>query len=162
CELALACHYRVASDQADIGLPEVKLGLIPGAGGTQRLPRLIGIRAALDIILQGKSVKASKARRLGLVDEVVPPAILLEVAKKRAGERARGERSRERAAAKLDAERLQELALEQNALGRRVLFGQAEKMLKKKTGGHYPAPLAALEAVRTGYEDGEEAGYALE
>jgi 3-hydroxyacyl-CoA dehydrogenase/enoyl-CoA hydratase/3-hydroxybutyryl-CoA epimerase len=162
CELALACHYRVASEQADIGQPEVKLGLIPGAGGTQRLPRLIGIRAALDIILQGKSVKASKARRLGLVDEVVPLPILLDVAKKRALELASGERSRKRPAHKLDAERLQEMALEQNPIGRRVLFAQAEKMLKKKTGGHYPAPLAALEAVRTGYEDGDDAGYALE
>src|SRR5262249_7735162 len=86
CELLLACHYRVASEQADIGQPEVKLGLIPGAGGTQRLPRLIGIRAALDIILQGKSVKANKARKLGLVDEIVPAPILLQIAQKRANE----------------------------------------------------------------------------
>jgi 3-hydroxyacyl-CoA dehydrogenase/enoyl-CoA hydratase/3-hydroxybutyryl-CoA epimerase len=162
CELALACHYRVASEQLEIGQPEVKVGLIPGAGGTQRLPRLIGIRAALDIILAGKSVKAPKARRLGLVDDVVPQPILLEVAKLRALELASGKRSRERSHGKLSPERLQELALEQNPLGRRLLFSQAKKQLASKTGGHYPAPPAALEAVRKGYEDGEDAGYALE
>src|SRR5262249_3004596 len=101
CELALACHYRVASEQADIGQPEVKLGLIPGAGGTQRLPRLIGIRAALDIILQGKSVKAQKARKLGLVDEVVPLPILLDVARRRAAELAEG-KAPQKPAAKLN------------------------------------------------------------
>src|SRR3954464_2544942 len=81
---------RVAADTATLGQPEVQLGIIPGAGGTQRLPRLIGIAQALDIILAGKSVKASKARKLGLVDEVVPKAILLEVARKRALELANG------------------------------------------------------------------------
>ncbi|HJZ86175.1 MAG TPA: fatty acid oxidation complex subunit alpha FadJ [Polyangia bacterium] len=162
CELALASHYRIATEQAELGLPEAKLGLIPGAGGTQRLPRLIGIRAALEIILQGRSVKAAKARKLGLVDEVVPHPILLEVAHKRAGELARGERTRAEPRGRLDAERLQELALEDNPIGRRVLFAQARKRVQKETGGHYPAPQAALEAVQMGYEDGEEAGYAAE
>src|SRR5918999_4617699 len=77
-ELALACHYRIATDhpKTQLGLPEVQLGLIPGAGGCQRLPRLIGARAALDMILTGRSERASKALRLGLVDEVVAPSIL--------------------------------------------------------------------------------------
>ena len=77
-ELALACHYRVATDhpKTQLGLPEVQLGLIPGAGGCQRLPRLIGARAALDMILTGKSERGAKALRLGLVDELVPPSIL--------------------------------------------------------------------------------------
>src|SRR5512134_252194 len=81
-ELALACHYRIASDhhKTQLGLPEVQLGLIPGAGGCQRLPRLVGVRAALDMILAGKSERAAKALRLGLVDEVVPPSILRPVA----------------------------------------------------------------------------------
>ncbi|MDF3053859.1 MAG: multifunctional fatty acid oxidation complex subunit alpha, partial [Geminicoccaceae bacterium] len=81
-ELALACHYRIATDhpKTQLGLPEVQLGLIPGAGGCQRLPRLIGARAALDMILTGKSERASKALRLGLVDEVVPRSILRQVA----------------------------------------------------------------------------------
>ena len=77
-EMALACHYRVATDhpKTQLGLPEVQLGLLPGAGGCQRLPRLIGLRAALDMILTGKSERAAKALRLGLVDEVVPRSIL--------------------------------------------------------------------------------------
>ena len=81
-ELALACHYRVATDhpKTQLGLPEVQLGLLPGAGGCQRLPRLIGLRAALDMILTGKSERAAKALRLGLVDEVVPRSILLRTA----------------------------------------------------------------------------------
>ena len=85
-EVALACTYRIATDdrRTQLGQPEVQLGLIPGAGGTQRLPRLIGIAEALDLILTGKSVRASKARRLGLVDEVVPRPILLDVARRRA------------------------------------------------------------------------------
>src|SRR5918994_2488243 len=77
-ELALACHYRIATDhqKTQLGLPEVQLGLIPGAGGCQRLPRLIGARAALDMILTGKTERASKAYGLGLVDELVPSSIL--------------------------------------------------------------------------------------
>ena len=84
-ELALACHYRVATDhpKTQLGLPEVQLGLIPGAGGCQRLPRLIGARAALDMILTGKSERGAKALRLGLVDELVPPSILRATARRR-------------------------------------------------------------------------------
>jgi 3-hydroxyacyl-CoA dehydrogenase len=69
-EVALACHYRIASPAAQVGLPEVKLGIVPGAGGTQRLPRLIGIPAALDLITSGRSVKADEAVKLGIIDEV--------------------------------------------------------------------------------------------
>ena len=81
-EFALACRYRVATDhpKTQIGLPEIQLGILPGAGGCQRLPRLIGARAALDMILAGKSERAAKAFRLGIVDELVPPAILQDVA----------------------------------------------------------------------------------
>ncbi|CDZ32298.1 Enoyl-CoA hydratase/isomerase/3-hydroxyacyl-CoA dehydrogenase [Neorhizobium galegae bv. officinalis] len=69
-EVALACHYRIASPAAQVGLPEVKLGIVPGAGGTQRLPRLIGIPAALDLITSGRSVKAEEAVKLGIIDEI--------------------------------------------------------------------------------------------
>lgn len=69
-ELAMACHYRIAAPDARCGLPEVNLGLIPGAGGTQRLPRLVGPEAALAIILSGEPISAVRAHRLGLVDEV--------------------------------------------------------------------------------------------
>ncbi|WP_310226753.1 3-hydroxyacyl-CoA dehydrogenase NAD-binding domain-containing protein [Sphingobium xenophagum] len=70
-ELALACHYRVAVKSAKVGLPEVSLGLLPGAGGTQRLPRLVGIDAAIDIITSGRHISASKALDLGMIDAVV-------------------------------------------------------------------------------------------
>jgi len=77
CELALACHVRIASDVARFGQPEVHLGLIPGAGGTQRLPRLIGRGRALDLILSGRTIEAEEALRIGLVERVVPAAELV-------------------------------------------------------------------------------------
>src|SRR5712671_4100580 len=167
-ELALAAGYRIATDdrKTQLGQPEVQLGLIPGAGGTQRLPRLIGIAEALDLILTGKSVRPSKARRLGLVDEVVPRPILLEVARRRAAELASGALRPDRARVHLrqiaDREVLQAVALEENPIGRRILFQQARKALLKKTRGHYPAPEKALEAVRIGIEAGMEAGLRAE
>ncbi len=78
CELALACHVRVASENAKIGTPEVKLGLICGYGGTQRLPRLVGRGRALEILLTGDPVDAAEAYRIGLVNKVVPQDKLLE------------------------------------------------------------------------------------
>ena len=85
-ETALACRYRIATDHPKtvLALPEVQLGLIPGAGGTQRLPRLIGLQRALDMILSSRTVRAKKAWQMGLVDELVHPAILREVALDRA------------------------------------------------------------------------------
>jgi enoyl-CoA hydratase len=82
CELALACHMRLASENAVLGLPEVKLGIIPGYGGTQRLPRLVGPGRALELILSGRNVKADEAERIGLVNRVVPQAELLAEAVK--------------------------------------------------------------------------------
>ncbi|MFM8270460.1 MAG: enoyl-CoA hydratase-related protein, partial [Pseudomonadota bacterium] len=81
-ELALGCDYRIASDspQTKIGLPEVLLGLIPGWGGTQRMPRLIGLEKSLDLILTGKTVDAVRAKKMGLVDKVAPQEYLLEKA----------------------------------------------------------------------------------
>ena len=80
CELALACHMRLASENAVLGLPEVKLGIIPGYGGTQRLPRLVGPGRALELILSARNVKADEAERIGLVNRVVPQAQLLDEA----------------------------------------------------------------------------------
>jgi enoyl-CoA hydratase len=82
CELALACTLRLASSTARVGQPEVKIGIIPGYGGTQRLPRLIGKGAALKMILTGEAVGAAEALRLGLVDEVVEPDQLMPRAEK--------------------------------------------------------------------------------
>jgi 3-hydroxyacyl-CoA dehydrogenase/enoyl-CoA hydratase/3-hydroxybutyryl-CoA epimerase len=179
-ELALACHGRVATDdeQTQLGLPEVQLGLIPGGGGTQRLPRLIGLQAALDMILTGKRVPARKAKSMGLVDEVVPQPVLeaaalrlalrlAEARDAREGEARRGAFERMAATVKqavsgihLGSD-LQELVLEDNPLGRKVVFDTARKKLLAKTRGNYPAPEKALEAVRVGMSKPEE-GYAAE
>ncbi len=157
-ELALACHWRIATDspKTSISLPEVQLGLIPGAGGTQRLPALVGLQAALDMILTGKTVRAKKALQLGLVDEMVHPAILRRVAVQRAVELADGTRRRE--PRKHGAG---ELLLDENPIGRAIVFRKAREGVLAKTKGLYPAPLAALDAVAAGYSsDGD--GYHTE
>jgi 3-hydroxyacyl-CoA dehydrogenase/enoyl-CoA hydratase/3-hydroxybutyryl-CoA epimerase len=158
-ELALACHYRIATDhpKTQLGLPEVQLGLLPGAGGCQRLPRLIGLRAALDMILTGKSERGAKALRLGLVDELVPPSILRATAVAAADRLARGGLPRRRPMGGLRA-----LVLDRTATGRRLVYRTAEQQALAKSGGHYPAPLRALEAVRIGLEEGITAGLAAE
>jgi len=81
CELAMACHVRIASEHAKFGQPEVKLGIIPGYGGTQRLPRLVGTGRALQLLLTGETIDAAEALRIGLVNAVVPAAELLDVAR---------------------------------------------------------------------------------
>src|SRR6185436_11208749 len=78
CELAMACHIRIASDNAKFGQPEVKLGIAPGYGGTQRLPRLVGKGRALDLILTGRTIDAQEALAMGLVNRVVPAEKLME------------------------------------------------------------------------------------
>lgn len=85
CELAMACTLRIASETAILGQPEVKLGLIPGFAGTQRLVRLVGKGRAMEIVLTGRNVEAAEALRIGLVDRVVPPGTLLEEARSLAG-----------------------------------------------------------------------------
>lgn len=155
-EIALACRYRIATDHPKtvLALPEVQLGLLPGAGGTQRLPRTVGLQAALDMILTGKNIRAKKAWQMGLVHELVHPSILHDVAVRRVRALARGDampaRARTRGA--------REVLLEDNALGRQVVFHQAREAVLKKTRGQYPAPLAAIDAMRVGYRHGEEAG----
>jgi enoyl-CoA hydratase len=84
CELAMACTIRIAADTAKIGLPEVTLGVIPGYGGTQRLPRIVGRGTALDLILTGRAIDGAEAQRIGLVSQVVPLADLMETARKTA------------------------------------------------------------------------------
>ena len=150
-EFALAGHYRVATDdpKTQIGLPEVQLGLLPGAGGCQRLPRLIGLRAALDIILAGKSERAAKAFRLGMVDELVPPAILADITLAAAKRMAVGWRPKRKRPGGFVG-----FLLDGNPLGRSFVFRSARKQVLEKTGGNYPAPLAALEAVEYGLKNG--------
>jgi len=82
CELALACHLRIASENAQFGLPEVKLGIIPGYGGTLRLPRIVGKGRALELMLTAQFIKADEAYRIGLANRVVPQAELMDTARK--------------------------------------------------------------------------------
>jgi 3-hydroxyacyl-CoA dehydrogenase/enoyl-CoA hydratase/3-hydroxybutyryl-CoA epimerase len=178
-EWTLACTYRLATDdpKTSLGLPEVTLGLIPAAGGTQRLPRLIGVQAALDLILTGKKIRAAKAHRLGLIDEVVPAPLLRQVALARAAELASGKKPQRpgvgltRLKGKKPRGILQglfkgqvwsEAALEKTPFGRSLMWRQARERTLAKTGGHYPAPLTALEAVRAGIEGGLERGLETE
>jgi len=90
CELALACDWRIAADDARLGQPEILLGIIPGGGGTQRLPRLVGAARAKEIMLTGRQVPADEALRIGLVDELAPKAEVLDRALAKAAELAKG------------------------------------------------------------------------
>jgi 3-hydroxyacyl-CoA dehydrogenase/enoyl-CoA hydratase/3-hydroxybutyryl-CoA epimerase len=171
-ELALACSMRIASNdeaKTQLGQPEVQLGLIPGAGGTQRLPRLVGIAAGLDMILTGRTVRPRKARKMGLIDEACPVQLLLDVARKRALEAALNPTTPESSSSGfgklrsfLSPSHLQQLALEENTVGRRLLFGKAEEKMLETTKGNYPAPAAALRAVKAGVDHGLEVGYRTE
>lgn len=159
-EVALACTARIASDDSKtkLGLPEVQLGLLPGAGGTQRLPKLVGVQAALDMMLTGKQVRAKKAKSLGLVADVVPAPILFDAAIALAKKLADSNGKPAKKANALDAKALQEAALTKTSLGRKFLFDQARKQLLAKTHGNYPAPEKILDVVRIGLEKGMDAG----
>lgn len=155
-ELALACHARVATsdNKTVLGLPEVQLGLLPGSGGTQRLPRLVGLQKALDMILTGKQLRAKQAKKAGLVDDVVPNSILLDAAVKLA---LKGKPKREQPKLALVGK-----VLERTGFGRNVLFSQARKQTLKKTQGNYPAPLKILDVIKAGIDNGVQAGLAAE
>jgi len=164
-EVALACHARVASDskKTKLGLPESQLGLLPGAGGTQRLPRLIGVQPALDMMLTGKQVDPKKALKLGLVDDVVPPAILIETAAELALSRVGYVPKRESLIERLrHRDSVTELALAKNPVGRKILFDQARKQLHKQTRGNYPAQDLIIDVVKTGLQEGFEEGLKAE
>ena len=153
-ELALACHYRLVSDHSDtkIGLPEVKLGLLPGMGGTQRLPRLIGIQKALPYLLTGKNMYSRQARRTGFADEVVHRHALKDAGTKAV------ENLTQKSASHPDKRSLQEKLLESNPLTRKIIFSQARKKTQGQTKGNYPAPFKIIDAVEYGYNNGFEKG----
>ena len=157
-ETTLACAWRIATEHPKtvLGLPEVQLGLIPGTGGTQRLPRLIGLPAALDMILRGRNVRPRKAMKMGLVDEVVHLAILRDVALQRARELGAGTRQRSKGRVERGAEGL---LVERNRVGRALVLKRARQSVMQQTHGQYPAPLAALDVIRTGYEESIDAGF---
>ena len=152
-ELALACHRRICSDDAKtvLGLPEVQLGLLPGSGGTQRLPRLVGITTALDMILTGKQLRPRQALRAGLVDEIVPHSILLAAAVELA--------KKPRPSAKLLPVRERLMA---GPLARSLVMRMAAKQTERKTHGNYPATDRILKVLDTGLSEGSSSGYAAE
>jgi len=144
-ELSLAFDDRIvsASPQTQIGLPEVKIGLIPGWGGTQRLPRLVGLSAAIEMIGSGDPVSPSKAVAIGLAFDAVPAERLIDEGRRRIEYLIQSGEWKER------RERLtRPLSLTPDQLG--FAFAVAEGMIKAKTKGHYPAPLLALKAIREG------------
>ena len=160
-ELALACDWRVMSDakKAQIGLPEVRLGIFPAWGGCTRLPKLVGLQSALDLILTGKSLDAKRAKRIGLVDEAVPGAIFGEWARTFAREKL-GQVKPRRTVRKPRG--LGEKILEATPLGRKIVFRKAREGVMRQTGGHYPAPLEALAVIEESYGKPVVAGFAAE
>lgn len=156
-ELALACAYRIISNdqKTALALPEVKLGIMPGFGGTQRLPRLVGLTNALDMILTGKSVYARKARKIGLADEVTYKEILVQ----RALVMAKAAIGKPKKTAVRAKRPLIIKLIEGNPLTRPLVYRTAYRNILKETHGNYPAPFAALESIRYGMAHQGEAGY---
>jgi len=163
-EMVLACDYRLATDddKTILGLPEVKLGIIPGWGGTQRLPRLIGLPQSLMMITSGKPVPSRKAYRLGLVDGLVAAAFLKEQSARfieqvlsPAGPRKIKRRRKNRQPVLM---RL----MDKTPLGRALIFRRALKEVQKQTKGHYPAPVEAVQVIRRSFRKPLSDGLAIE
>jgi 3-hydroxyacyl-CoA dehydrogenase/enoyl-CoA hydratase/carnithine racemase len=142
-ETAMACHYRVAAEGVDLGQPEVQIGLIPGAGGTQRLPRLIGLPNALEMITTGKPIKAEKAYQSALVDEVVPREKLLDAALKAARKFFKGELN---VKARMTRNVIHRIP---SAAEKTALLSYAKVMTFQKAKG-YIAPFKAIDAFEQG------------
>ena len=147
-EWAMYCDYRIAtsSKKTALGLPEVKLGLLPGMAGTYHLPKLVGYPDALDMILTGKSLKADKAKKLGLVDLVVDPASLEAVAIMQAKGLANG------TVKKVPKKKSwMQFFLEDTPFGRNTMFSKAKQTVDKSTSGFYPAPYAILDVLKDNF-----------
>lgn len=159
-ELALACHFRIATDhpRTVLGLPEVKLGLIPAAGGTQRLPRLVGVRRALPLMLKGRTVNARNARALGIIDLMVFPHALEDTAL-RCLPYFRKNFHQKRS---YPAFPTLDWLLARLAPARRIFFDTARKQVASRTQGNYPAPFRLLECVETGLSRGIAHGFEVE
>ena len=155
CETVLAMDWRLASDskKTQIGLPEIKLGILPGWGGTTRLPRIVGLAAALDVILAGKVVDSKRAKKMGLVDEVVPAPILLETAntfaRAKFGTAKRANAAPDGGPLRAVPAKAMDKVLE--GVGRSVVFNKARSSVMRETHGNYPAPLEALAAIEKGF-----------
>lgn len=153
-ELAMACHGRVISDSPKtvMGLPEVQLGLLPGSGGTQRLPRIVGVQQGITMMLTGKQLRPKQAKKLALANDVVPQSILLdaaiELAKKGKPKRAKAQQG--------TMQKVLEGPL------KNVLFKKAREQAQKKAQGNYPAIDRIIDTVKRGIEKGFQAGLELE
>ena len=156
-EITLACHYRVVGDHPKIqlGLPEAKIGLLPGAGGTQRLPRLIGAANALPLILEGKSLSPAAARKFGFVHDVVPAGT--ELAAARDWIKTRGD-----AVQPWDRKDFRIPGGAPHSPGGGQVFLLRNAMLRKTTYGNYPAPLAIMKCVYEGVQAPIDAGLRIE
>jgi 3-hydroxyacyl-CoA dehydrogenase/enoyl-CoA hydratase/3-hydroxybutyryl-CoA epimerase len=160
-ELALACNYRVITDSARtlLGLPETQLGIIPGFGGTQRLPRLVGIPEGIRMITTGSRIYPKKALRMGLANEVVKPEYLLQAAHSFLNGSRR--KTNGKKPSKSWKEKVQRI-LERTRYGRSFIFKKARKTILEKSHDHYPAPMAAIEVMEEGFVHGIERGYEAE
>ncbi|KAI6182233.1 Mitochondrial trifunctional protein alpha subunit [Aphelenchoides bicaudatus] len=171
-ELALSCHYRIAVNdkKTQLALPEVMLGLLPGAGGTQRLPRLVSLTNALDMMLTGKTIRPKKAKTMGLVDLLVEPLgpglidasqnthnYLESVAIKTALDISEGKLKVERK--RPFVESATNYFLTRRPLIDSVVLRMAREKIMKQTFGNYPAPLKILDVVRNGLVNGKQVGY---
>jgi len=161
-ELSLACNYRIASDNpaTKIALPEVTIGVLPGWGGTQLLPRLIGLQRSLDIILTGKRLDAKRAYRTGIIDKIIAAEWLEEKAIEFAHEIIEGKT--ESYLKRREKKALFEKVLNNTSFGRNIMFKRAEELVIKKTGGHYPAPLRALKVLKETQGMTLEEGFKIE
>ncbi|HSG46816.1 MAG TPA: enoyl-CoA hydratase-related protein, partial [Longimicrobiales bacterium] len=144
-ELSLACRHRVLSDspRTRVGLPEVMLGILPAWGGTTRLPRLVGLQAALDLLLTGRQIDARKAKRIGFAAEILPADLFREQVADfalRVADLPGGSPPPKRS--------LVTRMMDDTGPGRRIVLAAARKRVKAQTGGHYPAPLRILDILR--------------
>ncbi|NXA39922.1 ECHA enzyme, partial [Eudromia elegans] len=173
-EVALACHYRIATKEKRtvLALPEVLLGLLPGAGGTQRLPKMVGIPAAFDMMLTGRNIRADKAKKMGLVDQLVEPlgpglktpeARTMEYLEEVAVDFARGLANKTVSTKKPKGliQKVTDYAMA-IPLVRKQIYKTVESRVQKQTKGLYPAPLKIIEVVKTGLDQGNDAGYLIE
>ncbi len=159
-ELALACRHRVASDseRTRLGLPEVMLGILPAWGGTTRLPRTVGLQDALDLLLTGRQIDARRARRIGLVDDLLPAELFLAEVRRYA----LGLEGRRKGGARRPRKPVAKRILDGTAPGRRIVLGAARRKVRESTGGHYPAPLRILDVVSAHGRAGIETSLAAE
>uniref|UniRef100_A0A9J8ADD3 enoyl-CoA hydratase n=1 Tax=Cyprinus carpio carpio TaxID=630221 RepID=A0A9J8ADD3_CYPCA len=173
-EFAIACQYRIAtkSKKTILGTPEVMLGLLPGAGGTQRLPKMVGLPAAFDMMLTGKNIRPDKAKKMGLVHQLVDPLgpglkspeertieyleeVAVDFAKGLAGRKVTVEKK------KGLVQKIQDFVMGLPPV-RKQIYKTVHSKVMKQSKGLYPAPLKIIECIQTGIEKGNAAGYLTE